>query len=117
MDKNYTISVTDKITKVCFLKEPTVEDILNSIDDITENYSAELRLWDISCGINLSSDGLKHVAEYGKSKFLTSSKMAIVASKDLTFGLSRMFNFYREDGITDQGVFRTEQKALDWLKK
>ncbi len=41
----------------------------------------------------------------------------IVIPDDLAFGLSRMFEVYREDGLAGHMVFRTEEEARAWLEE
>jgi len=41
----------------------------------------------------------------------------IVIPDDLAFGLSRMFEVYREGELADHVVFRTEEEARTWLRK
>ena len=113
---NYSIVSTDGVTTIRFFKEPGFDDICSAIDDIVENYLSDLRLWLFSCGLNFTNIQIKQLAEYAKSKFLIPSKSAIVAPKDLDFGLARVHDVYREDGFVEQMVFRTEQKARVWLK-
>jgi hypothetical protein len=48
----------------------------------------------------------------------TDSKIAIVASEDLAFGLGRMYQTLREldrRSTKKVAVFRTREEALDWL--
>lgn len=117
MTQLYSINTIDGITIVRFSKQPGADDIRNSIDDVAENYPNNLRLWDFSNGgLNLTSDELRMISEHVKSKFLLSSKIAIVASEDLAFGLSREFEVYREQEQSETRIFRTEQKAMEWLK-
>ena len=117
MAKNYSIDTTDGVTTVRFSKDPGVEDIRNAIDGVAENYLSKLRLWDLrSVGIKLNSSQKKQLVEYGKSKFLVPSKVAIVAPEDLAYGLKRMYEIYREEGLTETAIFRTEQAARVWLK-
>ena len=55
-------------------------------------------------------------AEMGRTA--PKSRMAIVAPDDLSFGLGRMFDAYREGaapGLKPVGVFRTLPEALAWL--
>jgi len=117
MSENYSIESKDGVTIVRFFKEPEVIDICDSIDDVAKNYPTALRLTDLSCGVNLSSDEIKLVGEYGKFKFSVPSKLAIVASDDFSFGLSLVFNFHRSDNFLVQRVFRSEEEAMLWLKK
>ena len=116
MTKAYTIESTDGITIVRFIRKVVLEDICRAIDDVAENYLSDLRLWDFSCGSSLSFTEIRQVAIYGKSKFLIPSKVAIIAQDDLTFGLARAHDVYREDEIIKEMVFRNEKEAISWLK-
>ena len=117
MDKIYSIDTADGVTTVRFTKDPGVDDIRNAIDGVAENFLNKLRLWDLSSvSINLNSSQKKQLVEYGKSKFLVPSKVAIVAPEDLAYGLKRMFEVYREEGLTETAIFCTGQAALIWLK-
>jgi hypothetical protein len=115
LGKNYSIEYKDEVTTVRFFREPGLDDMCNAVYDVTESYPSELRLWDLSCGINLSNIEIEQLAEYAKSKFLTPAKIAVVAPGDLAFGLARVHDFYREEEIIEQRVFRTEQEARAWL--
>ena len=118
MTKNYSIDTLGGVTTVRFSEEPIMNVIRNAIDDVAENYLSELRLWDLSSeGINLTSTQIGEVAQYEKSKFLIPSKIAVVASKDLAFGLMRMYQVFREDELAEVNIFRTEREARAWLKE
>ena len=116
MAKNYTIESKEGITIIRLIKEAGLEDLCHAIDDVANNFLSDLRLWDISCGVNLTDTEISQLAEYGKSKFFIPSKIAIVAPKDLAFGIARMHDVYRKDDLVEQEVFRTEQEAWAWLK-
>jgi hypothetical protein len=50
----------------------------------------------------------------------TPTKLAIVATDDLLFGLGRMYQAYREmkpGSSKEVAVFRTMQEALSWLER
>jgi len=87
------------------------------IDEITSNYPYEKRLWDLSkIKFKFTSDEIRAISEYGKSKFPMPNKLAIIATDELVFGEMRMFEVYREqEGHTAVCVFRTEPEALEWL--
>lgn len=116
MANNYSIVSTDGVTNIRFFKKPGFDDICNAIDDVAENYPSELKLWDMSCGLDFTDIQIEQMAEYAKTKFLLPSKSAIVAPKDLDFGIARVHDVYREDEFVEQKVFRTEQEARVWLK-
>lgn len=116
MTEVYTIESVDGITAIRFLKAPSTEEVHRAVDDVADNSPTNLRLWDLTCGSFIqSSDQLKALAAYGKSKLFPPSKVAIVAPEDLAFGLSRVFEVYREDDVSEHMVFRSEEEARIWL--
>ena len=117
MAQKYSIDTTDGVTTVRFFNKPEFDDICNAIDDVAENYLSPLRLWDLSFGLNLTDTQLRQVAAYGKARFSIPSRIAIVAPKDLTFGMSRMYAVYREDDLVEEKIFRAEEEARSWLSR
>ena len=116
MDKIYSLETKDGITSIRFSKTPEMTDLVVIIDYLSENNLYERRLWDLNpCGLNLNINQLQEIALYGKSKFRKPSKLAIVASDDLTYGLSRVFEVHREEELVKTKVFRAEQEARTWL--
>ncbi len=118
MVKNYSINTSEGITTVCFTERPKLDDIHNAIDEVARDNPGRLRLWDLSRNrLNLTTLQLRQLAEYGKSQSLPPSKVAIVASEDLTFGIMRMFEVFREDKVSEHKIFRTVKEARGWLKQ
>lgn len=116
MKKNYTIESEEEISIVRFISSANYSDLKNAIDELSL-VQPKLRLWDLTAGLNLSTSELRSIAEYGKASFTNYSKIAIVAPSNLTFGLSRIHEVYREVDNFQEGVFRTEEEALEWLRK
>jgi hypothetical protein len=115
MASNYLIEYRDDITTIRFSTSPGLDDIRNAIDDVVENHLSPLRVWDFSNGFNLTDAELKELAAYGKSKFSIPSRVAVIASNDLAYGVARVYDVYREDAFLEQQIFRTEQEARAWL--
>ena len=116
MNRIYSIETSQGITTVRFSAAPGVEALKNAIDDLTDYHQSVLRLWDFSdSGLSLSNSQLEKLAEYGKRRFTMPSRVAIVAPEDFTFGLSRIYEVYREEGKLQLKVFRTELEARHWL--
>jgi hypothetical protein len=117
MNKSYNIEIVDDVTVVRFIDKPKPDDIRMSIDEIATISLSGLRLWDLSdSGWDLTSEELGEVADYAKTKLLLPSKIAFVAPEDLSYGLSRVYEAFRaQDGLQIE-IFRTEEKALNWLK-
>ena len=105
---------TNGITTIQFSKQPSIDELFNALDDVERT---NLRLWDFSGeGVDLTGNQLLQLYEYSKSKLLRPSKAAILATNDLTFGLSRMMGVYRDKEQSETKVFRTKQEALEWLQ-
>jgi hypothetical protein len=115
MGTNYRIESKDGITTIRFSTSPGLDDISKAIDDVVEKYPSGLRLWDFSNGFSLTNAELKKLGEYGKSKFATPSKVAVVAPNDLAYGVARVHDVYRENQLLEQRIFRTEEEARAWL--
>lgn len=119
MFKDYTIDHIDGITRIKFLKRPTLRDARAVVDEIAANYPYAKRLWDFrAISFDFSMDDLKSIAEYGKRKFTEANRVAIIAPGDLAYGEMRAFEVYRaEEDHAEARVFRTEEEALEWLDR
>ncbi len=63
--------------------------------------------------MNLSEIEIQKIAEYGKLKFTSPARVAILAPADLTFGLSRMHEVYKEQAILEERIFRNENDVFE----
>ena len=116
MNKKYSISKVGDITIVRYISKPKPEDLRMSIDEAAAISSSGLRLWDFSHdGWDLTTGQLQKLAGYAKNKFISPSKVALVANKDLSFGVSRIYEAFRKQEGLEIEVFRTEKEALNWL--
>ncbi len=80
-------------------------------------------LWDFRQGTQTSSfsaDDMRHIvsmtAEHIKQRG-AEYKLALLAPRDLYFGLSRMFEAYGDEIPIEIHAFRSMQEALDWLRE
>ncbi|NOZ38185.1 MAG: hypothetical protein GXP11_09015 [Gammaproteobacteria bacterium] len=80
-------------------------------------------LWDFKQGIQTSSfsaEDMRHIvnmtAEHIKQRG-AEYKLALLATRDLYFGLSRMFEAYGDEIPIEIHAFRTMEEALDWLNE
>ena len=115
MAASFQIESKDEITTIRFSTSPGLDDICKAIDAVVESYLSGLRIWDFRNGFNLTDAELKQLAEYGKSKFSIPSKVAVIAPHDLSYGVARVHDVYREDALLEQRIFRTKQGARAWL--
>lgn len=116
MSKIYNIEHVDGITYIGFTRRPVYDELVEIINDIAENYPYELRLWDLSVvGLSLDNNEIQNIAQHGKKRFTRPSRMAIVAKQDLAYGISRVFEVYRQEIGSGAKVFREMDDAIDWL--
>lgn len=117
MDKRYNIDIADDIVSVRFSQKPDVDAFRNALNDVHQIKPKPLRLWDFTCGMDISFDDIQIIADYAKSLHLETGKIAVVAPEDLTYGLIRVFHAFRGEADRIQyEVFRSEQEAREWLK-
>ena len=99
----------------------TVQDACDKLDRYYAGHATMLILWDITRA-DLSSWQADQIISLvkkakGYSHLRAGGKTAIVISKDLNFGISRMFQSYAENDKIEFEikVFRDIEKAKEWL--
>ncbi len=90
-----------------------------SRDDLA-GYDEVVDLGEVEDFVLSSDDRVRALAELASAMDVSgaSSRLAIVAPRDLAYGFARMFETYRElnqRGSKSVSVFRSMQAALDWL--
>jgi len=113
----YTISSADGMTHVRFHENPTIDDLKAAADEIVAGHPHERRLWDFrDVSYRFSMVELNAISSYGKHKLPQPSRVAILVSDDLAFGIGRQYEVSRSvPKHTQVRVFRDEQAALMWL--
>jgi len=89
------------------------QDKLASDPDFAADFS---QLYDLPqvTDVQLTANDLRRLAQ--RSVFHPNARRAILVSSDLVFGLSRMFEMFRESlGETGIRVFRDRDEALAWI--
>ena len=117
MSDKFNISLEGEITVIEFLAETSYNEVKTMLDDVSENYPYEKRLFDMSnIKFNFSEREIKDIAEYGKKVFIKPNILAIFTKDDLAFGEMRQFMVYREeDGHAAAFVFKDKEEAMEWL--
>jgi hypothetical protein len=116
MNKVYQIEILEGIVVVRFKQSPKFNEICSALDDIKDIRPGNLRLYNLTCGLNFSTDEIQRVAEYARSLQLPSGKVALVASFDITLGLLRAYEGYRREERIKHMLFHSEHDAMAWLK-
>jgi hypothetical protein len=96
----------------------TLQDLAPLTEKITDGkkYLYSRRLYDFrKCEIDLSTEEMNLYAKKTMQLDQEYSKIALLVSGELTYGLSRMYQVFRDQDNTDIKVFRDEDKAMDWI--
>jgi len=99
----------------------TSQDLLSSINSFYDNSPTLYTLWDFSKGSmsSISNESIRQIFSLVQNRGTNrqNGKTAIVATKDLEYGMSRMFQIMS----TDNGfpftikVFRSYDEAMKWI--
>jgi hypothetical protein len=112
----YEISRDGLVTIFRFESPITLASVQAAIEESDTLTDSRFELWDLSHPtIEFSADELKELASLARSKSLRPAKTAIVASDDLSYGLSRVYAAYRDQTDNVTRVFRDTSLAHEWL--
>ncbi|MCG6910454.1 MAG: hypothetical protein LJE94_10070 [Deltaproteobacteria bacterium] len=118
MSAIYEICEKQGVLVVKIEGDPEVSDITQALDQIRDEsgYRNLARLWDFrNATFNFSVSELEEIAAHAASADLERTKVAMLVSQDLSFGVSRMYRAYRQNEFTDVNVFKDESEAIKWL--
>ena len=110
------------LTVISFAGEITGHEIIAEMEEYYSGRTTTMVIWEFSRvkGPGLSTEELQAVAAAGRkySEVRRGGKSAIVASEDLMYGLSRMYEAFTEmDGHPVKNkVFRSMEEARQWLE-
>jgi hypothetical protein len=91
-----------------FLEDPNFDNSFNLLVDLRR-----------TCSSSRSTRALRALAEFIRGVYTdntTRPKVAVVAPKDLSFGLARMYEVFSDSVLWDFAVFRAPDTALAWLR-
>ena len=118
MSAQITITIKEDMAIIKVVGRAGLQDILDANEQLTHEgkYIYPRRFWDLrECLLDLSAAEVETIANSSDQYEQSSSKVAILATNDLTFGLSRMFQVFRQSKYINMAVFRDEGKAIRWL--
>ena len=98
-----------------------IDEAMNGAKSLwqTQDWLGKAAVWDFrKAHFNLSSSDIEKVSQFilHHQPAIPPSKISFVALSDLEYGLSRMFEVYRQDQRTDFRVFRDFEEALNWAR-
>jgi hypothetical protein len=117
-----TYSIEGDLVKVemvgSYSLEEAISQLITAVTDPRCPTPVKLVL-DVSRSDTLATrptEDIKRVAELaGPYRDRIGRRVAVVAEKDVHFGLSRLGSVYSQDVGVDAQVFRTQEEALAWL--
>jgi len=114
---NYAIKHENGITLIKLFEKINYEEGKQLLDEIAANYPYQRRLWDMSeITFDYTMDEIIKIAQYSKKIFTKPNKLAVYTLSDLTYGVIRELEVYREvEGKVESRPFRNKQEAIDWL--
>lgn len=113
----YSIEDVGGITVTTFFVKVDLEITKRAMDNALKNWACILRLWDFAFGVDYSQEDVVEIATKGKAMWPAPSKGAIVVPDDLSFGVMRMHDVYREKEQLETRTFRKRQEAMAWLNE
>jgi hypothetical protein len=114
-NQNFEITEVNGVTATRFLlpADRTVFDAAAA--EIRAHFPSKIKLWDCSCGVALSAEELRAMANNAKRLSTETLKVAIVAPQDDVYGLARLFSVHRAQEHLQLQVFRDRGVAFQWL--
>lgn len=118
MKATFDIFKKEGVLIISITGDPTISEIKREIDQTRDEsgYSSPSRLWDFrQASFDFPAEELEEIASHASSADLNPARLAMLVSKDLSYGVSRMYEAYRKSSLTDVKVFRDEAEAIKWL--
>ncbi len=119
MRMTYELTEVQDILVVSIKGNPGVDDIKHILDRIRNEsgYSHSARLWDFQeSSFSFSQNEVLDIAAYASTGDIRPAKVAMLVKEDLSFGVSRIYEVFRNTDLTETNVFRDKTEALAWLR-
>ena len=121
MGYSLNIDNTSRIARITIWGKPTIEEMMDVLRRLTAKgaFVTSKRLWDVrgATGV-LTSDEMEQLAHAALDRDSSgTARVAIVAAVDVVYGLSRVFEVYRESEDVTVQVFRDLDEAQLWLEE
>ena len=118
----YSLEIDDAggFARITIWGKPSIEEMMDVLQRLTAQgaFVTSKRLWDVrqATGV-LTSDEMEQLARAALARDTGgAAKVAIVAAVDVVYGLSRVFEVYRESQDVEVRVFRDLDDAQRWLE-
>ena len=115
MSSDFVIEQQDGIATIRPTRLLSAEGLLQVMADVAKLDAGNRRLWIGTRFFKFTADEVRSVASQSRTLWPGAARVAFVAEDDLSFGLIRMFEVYREQENFQTKVFRDEPMARTWL--
>jgi hypothetical protein len=109
------------IARITLWGKPTIEEMMDVLGRLTAKgtFLTSKRLWDVRDATStLTSDEMEKLARAALARDTGgSARVAIVTDVDVVYGLSRVFEVYRQSNDVEVRVFRDSEEAERWLEQ
>jgi hypothetical protein len=113
-----TLDDTSGILWVVLQGEMHLPEILLALEAATPGgqFSSARRLWDLrECTPLLATEDVRTIAATARRRDRPGSRIALLAGSDLSFGILRQNQVFREVPGNEVRVFRDVDEAVGWL--
>ena len=114
-ENDFVIETSEGITAIRVGRLLNLSEYLELVDVVAESGPERRRLWELTDCFALEPEEIEMIASRGRVHWTAAARVAYVAADDVSFGLLRMFEVYREQDDYQTKVFREEKSALAWL--
>ena len=121
MEHEISINKREDIAFVTIHGEATFDGLMEVYDALAPDgqFCVRRRLWDLrGANIVMTNAELERLGHEGQARdHDRPSRAAVVATRDVDFGLARVNEVYRASSNTEMRVFRDFDEALQWLER
>ena len=94
--------------------------VIGQLERVPEVQEGTLTLWDVrgvTAPMTASISDMRGAVDVNPDyqRLRGRGRSAVLVSRDIDFGMSRMFQSYQDGGDVESGVFRDETEARGWL--
>lgn len=119
MTVQYTVTEANGIAEIRLTRMFDPKTAARDLGKLAGSVNSRLRLYELAEEWNPSTEEIRELAAMaGQFIRIPDSKLAVVATTALRYGLVRMYAAFREANpdIPEMRVFRTRARALAWLE-
>ena len=115
MSEAFALERRRGVTTIRISRHLELAEFLDVVDEVAALGTDDRRLWDLRVCLNYPANEMRIIAARARRHWPGHGRVAYVASGELSYGLMRMFQVFREEEGYQSRVFRDAQDAEVWL--